>query len=109
MAHQLPFVASLGALFAGMKALNVEKVLDSEDAILKITENNKAALIEEPLKFREYFDAFLKKGILFISEEEKSMGSIRHPIYSKDGFLGLDMDLIRDKLEKNNRNKNLSD
>jgi hypothetical protein len=104
MAHQLPFVASLGALFAGMKALNVEDTLEGNGEILEIAEQEQDNLIEQPLKFKEYFDAFLKKGILFLSDQEKSMGNIRTPIYSKDGFLGLDMDLIRGQIEKKTKN-----
>ncbi len=100
IAHQLPFVASIGALFAGMKALKVEEAMETSDSLLKITEQEPGKLVEEPLKFKEYFDAFLKKGILFISDEEKSMGAIRTPIYSKGGYLGLDMELIRKIIEE---------
>ncbi|MHA1720281.1 MAG: hypothetical protein ACTSXK_12220, partial [Promethearchaeota archaeon] len=72
MAHQLPFVATVGALFTGMKALGVEKVINGDEPFLEIYKNGikkESTLTSNKMKFVNYFDAFLKKGILFISSE----------------------------------------
>ena len=109
MAHQLPFVATVGALFAGMKALGVEKVLGAEKApFLEIYKNGfkeESNLTSNKMKFFNYFDAFLKKGILFISTEDRDMHQIRSPIFSKDGYLGMDAKALRDLISKQKKNQ----
>ena len=109
MAHQLPFVATIGALFAGMKALGVEKVLGAEKApFLEIHKNvieEESHLTSNKMKFVNYFDAFLKKGILFISSDDRDMHQIRSPIFSKDGYLGMDAKALRELITKQKKSK----
>ena len=107
IAHQLPFIASVGALLAGMKALKVEEAIQSdEDALLTLynhhsEENEKIAdqtdgFFKDRMKFVTYFDAFLKKGIFLLLNDDGPMNHLRSPLYSKDGFLGFDMDAVRE-------------
>ncbi len=103
MAHKLPFIATIGALFTGMKALGVEKAIKGEP-LLKISDanvvNGESNLTSNKMKFVNYFDAFLKKGILFISAEDTDMHQIRSPIFSKDGYLGMDAKALRKLITK---------
>ncbi len=111
MAHQLPFVATIGALFAGMKALGVEKAISGEgidEPFLEIYKNGiekKSNLTSNKMKFVNYFDAFLKKGILFISSEDRDMHQIRSPLFSKDGYLGMDAKALRELITKQKQKK----
>ncbi|QEE16361.1 hypothetical protein DSAG12_02191 [Promethearchaeum syntrophicum] len=111
MAHQLPFVATIGALFTGMKALGVEKALKGEgeeEPFLQIHKNSveeESNLTSNKMKFINYFDAFLKKGILFIGSEDRDMHQIRSPIFSKDGYLGLDAKALRELISKQKKSK----
>jgi len=111
MAHQLPFVATIGALFAGMKALGVEKALKGEgeeEPFLQIHKNSieeDSNLTSNKMKFVNYFDAFLKKGILFIGSEDRDMHQIRSPIFSKDGYLGMDAKALRELISKQKKNQ----
>jgi hypothetical protein len=106
-AHQLPFIATIGALFAGMKALGVEKAINGE--LLKISDKKvvkkESNITTDKMKFVNYFDAFLKKGILFISSEDRTMHQIRSPIFSKDGYLGMDAKALRDLIKKQKKGK----
>ena len=106
MAHQLPFVATIGALFTGMKALGVEKAIKREGIVEPFLRIHKEGIKEESsitsnkMKFVNYFDAFLKKGILFIGAEDTDMHQIRSPIFSKDGYLGMDAKALRELIKK---------
>ncbi len=108
MAHQLPFIATIGALFAGMKALGVEKAIKGEP-FLKISDENvikeESSITSNKMKFVNYFDAFLKKGILFISAEDTDMHQIRSPIFSKDGYLGMDAKALRELISKQKKTR----
>jgi hypothetical protein len=111
MANQLPFIVSMGGLIASMKALGVEQAINTEDdPLVKLyqedegdtepSEKPEISDIDTP-KFKNYFDQFLKKGILFIVDDDKrDMKKIRSPIYSKDGYLGLDLEILREQMEK---------
>ncbi len=111
MAHQLPFVATIGALFAGMKALGVEKAIKRdgiEEPFLRIHKNGineESSITSNKMKFVNYFDAFLKKGILFISSDDRDMHQIRSPIFSKDGYLGMDAKALRELITKQKKNQ----
>jgi hypothetical protein len=106
MTAQLPLLASIGGLFASLKALGVEEeIYDKEQPLVKLhkkesskqapTENE--AYAEEKMKFVNYFDGFLKKGILCIVDEGfNNINEIRSPIYSKEGYLGLDLKKLRE-------------
>ncbi|MHA1563202.1 MAG: hypothetical protein ACTSPA_13880 [Promethearchaeota archaeon] len=91
-----------------MKALGVEKVVKGEP-FLEISDKKvikeKSNITSNKMKFINYFDAFLKKGILFISSEDRTMHQIRSPIFSKDGYLGMDAKALRDLIKKQKKNK----
>ncbi len=98
MAHQLPFIATLGALFAGMKGMKADQ---NGDSLLELHDEPPADdFVSDRMEIQNYFDGFLKKGILFIGDENKSMDRIRSPEYAKDGFLGIDMEALRKFLKK---------
>ncbi|WP_371803836.1 hypothetical protein [Candidatus Lokiarchaeum ossiferum] len=101
IAHQLPFIATLGGLFAGMKGMKADT---KEMPLIQIYDEPTAEnLTVDRMKFATYFDDFLKKGIFFISDEEKAMESIRSPLYSKEGYLGIDMEALRNLMLKNSQ------
>ena len=103
IAHQLPFIATLGGLFAGMKGMKADtKELPLIQVYDEPTTEN---ITVDRMKFATYFDNFLKKGIFFISDEEKAMKSIRSPLYSKKGYLGIDMEALRNLMVQNNQKK----
>ena len=107
ISHQLPFVATVGALFAGMKALGVEKVIKGEPFI-EIYKNGikeESNLTSNKMKFVNYFDAFLKKGILFISSEDRTIKKNIDKTSTKDGYLGMDAKALRDLITKQKKTK----
>ena len=99
MAHQLPFIATLGGLFAGMKGMKADS---KELPLIQIHDEQPTEdLTTDRMKFAPYYENFLKKGIFFISDDEKAMESIRSPLYSKKGYLGIDLKVLRKLLSKN--------
>ena len=53
------------------------------------------ASFTEKMKIVSFFDEFLKKGLLCIVDESKeNLKRIRSPLYSKQGYLGLDMEVF---------------
>ena len=115
MSRQLPLIASISALFAGMKALNVEETIKKEGSILTISKSiektmeeqeEESKTVAEPLQFKKFFDSYLKRGIVFISDESHTMKQIRSPLFSKEGYLGLDLDLIQELIKKKNGTSN---
>ncbi|WP_457556745.1 hypothetical protein [Candidatus Harpocratesius sp.] len=93
MAHQLPFIATLGALFVGMKGMKADE--NGNPIIQTYEESPSDEFISDTMHFQNYIDGFLKKGILFISDEDKSMNRIRAKEYAEQGYLGIDMDALR--------------
>ncbi|MHA1776815.1 MAG: hypothetical protein ACTSWC_08560 [Promethearchaeota archaeon] len=98
MVHQLPFIATLGALFVGMKGMHADE--NSAPLIHTYDEQPSEDLIQDKLEFHNYINGFLKKGMLFISDEDKSMMRIRSPEYAEQGYLGIDMEALREFIRK---------
>ena len=101
MTTQLPLVASLGGLFMSMKALNVDDATNTQDnPMLDFSPQEDVDAPDEKMKFYSYFEEFLKKGILCIFDESRnSVDNFRLPIYSQEGYLGLDLEAIKKYLQ----------
>lgn len=98
MVHQLPFIATLGALFVGMKGMRADE--NGEPLVHTYDETPTEDLVTDKLQFHNYIDGFLKKGMLFIGDEDKSMMRIRSPEYAEQGYLGIDMESLREFIRK---------
>ncbi|MHA1610499.1 MAG: hypothetical protein ACTSYU_00480 [Promethearchaeota archaeon] len=100
MAHQLPFIATLGALFVGMKGMKADQM---GDPLIKLHDESPSdVFLTDRMEIQNYFDGFLKNGILFIGDEDKAMERIRSPEFSQDGSLGIDMEALRKFFKNSN-------
>jgi hypothetical protein len=98
MMFQLPLIASLGALFAGMQGLQAAgDEFDGDDNLVESAPPGESVFDEEiRAQARMLFDGFLKRGILAILKHpKKSFNQIRDPELAAEGYLGLDFDAIR--------------
>jgi hypothetical protein len=96
ISHQLPFIATLGALLVGMKGMKA----DQRDQPL-IQPILSPSIEEEPkMSLGKYFDAFLKKGICFLADENQAMSNIRTTEEVEEGYLGLDLKKFQDLLKR---------
>ena len=65
----------------------------------------KWASFTEKMKIVSFFDEFLKKVLLCIVDESKeNLKRIRIALYSKQGYLGLDMETLRELIANQQKN-----
>jgi hypothetical protein len=107
MTYQLPFIATLGGLFTSIKALGIEQ---EQDAIVKIADTNQKSHDKgedaEKLDLAKFYDEFLKQGIICLLDESKrQMMKIQSPFYSKQGYLGLDLEKMREIIKTRSKKK----
>ncbi len=107
--RQIPLIATLGGLFAGMKAVGIEQGIQEINApLIELNEDEldvDRASFTEKMKIVSFFDEFSKKGLLCIVDESKeNLKRIRSPLYSKQGYLGLDMEALRELIANQQKN-----
>ena len=82
-----------------MKAVGIEQVYSRNQCpLIELNEDEldvDRASSAEKMKIVSFFEGFLKKGLLCIVDESKeNLKRIRSPLYSKQGYLGLDMESL---------------
>jgi hypothetical protein len=104
IATQIPLIASLGGLFAGMKALGEEGSVQLDHS--KFEGIVSSTPIESPIQKMQlptFYDEFLKKGVICLIEDTPTTNQKIHIALDLfHDYLGLDIELLRTIVKSKN-------